>query len=69
MSFDKFRLAVEPSDLSQADKSKKGVSSFLKLCDGSRTVNYTKKNYWALGNLAKFIFGLFYYLRICTIEK
>ena len=49
MSFDKFRLAVEPSDLSQADKSKKGVSSFLKLCDGSRTVNYTKKT---IGHLA-----------------
>ena len=53
MSFDKFRLAVEPSDLSQADKSKKGVSSFLKLCDGSRTVNYTKKllGTWQFGKI------------------
>ena len=54
MSFDKFRLAVEPSDLSQADKSKKGVSSFLKLCDGSRTVNYTKKKLlgtWQFGKI------------------
>ena len=34
MSFDKFLLAVESRDLSQADKSNTRVSSFPKLCDG-----------------------------------
>ena len=33
MSFDRFLLAVELSDLSQADKSIIRVSSFPKLCD------------------------------------
>ena len=56
MSFDKFLLAVESRDLSQADMSNIRVSSFPKLCDGSRTVNYTKKHYLALGNLAKLMF-------------
>ena len=36
MSFDKFLLAVESRDLSQADKSMIRVSSFPKLSDGSR---------------------------------
>ena len=58
MSFDKFLLAVESRDLSQADISNIRVSSFPKLCDGSRTVNYTQKNYLALGNLAKLMFWL-----------
>ena len=40
MSFDKFLLAVESRDLSQADMSNIRVSSFPKLCDGSRTVNF-----------------------------
>jgi len=34
MSFDKFLLAVESRDLSQADKSNIRVSSIPKLCDG-----------------------------------
>ena len=34
MSFDRFLLAVESRDLSQADKSIKIVSSFPKLSDG-----------------------------------
>ena len=34
MSFDKFLLAVESHDLSQADKSIKSVSSFPNLSDG-----------------------------------
>ena len=34
MSFDKFLLAVESRDLSQADKSIIRVSSFPKLSDG-----------------------------------
>ena len=34
MSFDKFLLAVESHDLSQADKSIIRVSSFPKLCNG-----------------------------------
>ena len=50
MSFDKFLLAVESRDLSQADKSN------INCVMGSRTVNYTKTNYLALGNLAKLIF-------------
>ena len=37
MSFDKFVLAVESRDLSQADKSIIRVSSFSKLSEGSRT--------------------------------
>jgi hypothetical protein len=34
MYFDRFLLAVESRDLSQADKSIKRVSSFPKLSDG-----------------------------------
>ena len=34
MSFDKFLLAFESRDLSQADMSNIRVSSFPKLCDG-----------------------------------
>ena len=36
MSFDKFLLAVESRDLSQADKSIIRVSSFPKLSDGKQ---------------------------------
>ena len=36
MSFDKFLLAVESRDLSQADKSIIRGASFPKLCEGSR---------------------------------
>ena len=38
MSFDKFLLAVESRDLSQADKSIKRVSSFPKLSETSFSV-------------------------------
>ena len=56
MSIDKFLLAVESRDLSQADKSKKECLLSQSCVMGSRTVNYTKKNYLALGNLAKLMF-------------
>ena len=51
MSFDKFLLAVESRDLSQADKSIIRVPSFPKLLLNDKIYNYTKKNYLALGNL------------------
>jgi hypothetical protein len=47
MSFDKFLLAVESRDLSQADKSVTRVSSFPKLFLND-TVTYTKKTIWHL---------------------
>jgi hypothetical protein len=57
MSFDKFLLAVESHDLSQADKSIKRVSSFPKLYLNDEIYSYTiKKNYLPLGNLAKLMF-------------
>ena len=59
MSFDKFLFAFESRDLSQADKSIIWVSSFPSWVMGSRTLNYTKKSYLALGtlgNLAKLVF-------------
>ena len=57
MSFDKFLLAVESRDLSQADKSIIIVSSFPKLFLNDKIYSYTKKNnYLALGNLAKLMF-------------
>ena len=57
MSFDKFLLAVESRDLSQADKSIIRVSSFSRLLLNDKTYSYTKKtNYLALGNLAKLMF-------------
>ena len=55
MSFDKFLLAVESRDLSQAHKSNMCLLS-QNCVMGSRTLNYTKKNYLALGNLAKLMF-------------
>ena len=59
MSFDKFLLAVESLDLSQADKSIIRVSSFPKLFLNDEIYSYTKKNYLALGNLAKLMFWSF----------
>ena len=56
MSFDKFLLAVESRDLSQADKSIIRVSSFPKLFLNDKIYHHTKKNYLALGNLAKLMF-------------
>ena len=56
MSFDRFLLAVESCDLSQADKSIIRVYSFLKLSLNDKIFSYTKKNYLALGNLTKLMF-------------
>ena len=58
-----FLLAVESRDLSLADKSIIRVTSFPKLF---LMINFTvipKKNYLALGNLAKFMFGSILSLR------
>ena len=47
MSFDRFLLAVESRDLSQADKSIKRVPSFPKLSDGySRTSFSVSQQLW-----------------------
>ena len=56
MSFNKFLLAVESRDLTQADKSIIRVSSFPKLFLNDKIYSYTKNNYLALGNLAKLMF-------------
>ena len=69
MSFDKFPLAVESRDLFQADKSIIRVSSFPKLFLNDKIYRYTKKNYLALGNLAKLTFWTILSLKICKIEK
>ena len=44
MSFDKFLLAVESCDLSQADKSIIRVSSFPKLFLNDKIYSYTKND-------------------------
>ena len=60
MSFDRFLLAVESRDLSQPDKILIRVSFFPKMSDGYfwmiKFAVIPKKNYLALGNLAKFMF-------------
>ena len=56
MSFDKFLLAVQSRNLSQADKSIIRVSSFPRLFLNDRIYSYTKKNYLALDNWAKLMF-------------
>ena len=56
MSFDRFLLAVESRDLSQADKSNIRVSFFQSCVMGSRIVDYTKENYLSHVNLAKLMF-------------
>ena len=56
MSFDKFLLADESRDLSQADKSIIRVSSFPKPFLKDKIYSYTKKNCLALGSLAKLMF-------------
>jgi hypothetical protein len=69
MCFDKFLLAVESRDLSQADKSIIRVSSFPKAVFENMFLNdtiYIQKNYLALGN---FCFGHFYHSKVCKIEK
>ena len=47
---------VESCDLSSADKSIIRVSSLPKLSLNDKIYSYTKKNYLALGNLAKLMF-------------
>ena len=56
MSFDKFLLADQSHDLSQADKSNIRVSSFPKLSDGWQNRKLYKKNYLALGKMTKLTF-------------
>jgi hypothetical protein len=53
MSFDKFLLAVESRDLSQADKSIIRVSSLPKLFLNDKIYGYTKKTYgtWKFGKI------------------
>ena len=55
MCFDRFLLAVESRDLSEADKSVIRVSSFSIFTKlqflNNKTYSYTKSNYLALGNL------------------
>ena len=64
MSFEKFLLAVESRDLSQADKSIIRVSSFPKLFLKDKIYSYAKKNIgtWQFGKidvLAHFIIHKF----------
>ena len=63
MCFDRFLLAFESRDLSQADKSIARVSSFPDLNDKLQV--YSKKLF---GNLAK-LFWSFYHLKVCKLEK
>jgi hypothetical protein len=56
MSLDKFLLAVESRDLSQAEKSIIRVFSFPKLFLKNKIYSYTNKNCLALGSLAKLMF-------------
>jgi hypothetical protein len=53
MSFDKFLLAVESRDLSQADKSVIRVSSFPKLFLNDKIHSYTKKKLFGTWKLSK----------------
>jgi hypothetical protein len=68
MSFDRFLLAVESRDLSQADESIIRVSSFSILQNFNfwmiKFTEITKKNYLALGNLAKLIFWSILFARL-----
>jgi hypothetical protein len=68
MSFDKFILAVESRDLSQADKSIIRVSSFPKLFLNDKTYGYTKKKIFCTLKFGK-IDVQFYHSKICEIEK
>ena len=51
MCLDRFLLAFESRDISQADKSVIRVSSFPMLFLNDTIYSCTKKNYLALGNL------------------
>jgi hypothetical protein len=68
MSFDRFLLAVESRDLSQADKKIIRVPSFSILQKlqflNDKIYSYNKKNYLALGNLAKFMFWSILFARL-----
>ena len=58
MSFDKFILAVQSCDLSQADKTIIRVSSFPTLLLNDKTYSYTKKNLfgtWQFGKIDVFV--------------
>ena len=58
MSFDKFLLAIESRDLSQADKSIIRVYFFPKLFLNNKVYGYTKNNY-VFGNFVV-CFGQFF---------
>jgi hypothetical protein len=68
MSFDRFLLAVESRDLSQADKRIIRVSSFSILQNfkflNDKIYSYNKKNYLALANLAKLMFWSISFARL-----
>ena len=66
MSIDRFLVAVESHDLSQADKSIIRVPSFPKLFINDKIYSYTKKNYLALGNEC---FGESYHSKIALGKK
>ena len=61
MSFDRFLLAVELRDVSQAKKSIIRVSSFSKLFLNDKIYSYTKNNIWhlAIDVLVNFIIQKF----------
>ena len=63
MLFDRFLLAVESRDLSQADKSIIRVSSFPSFNLWMINYSYTQKNYLALDNLAKLMFWSIFSLK------
>ena len=66
MCFERFLLAFESRDLSQADKSITRVSSFPSFKYWMIDYIYTQNNYLTLGNLAKnWRFGQFYHSKIC----
>ena len=70
MSFDKFLLADESRDPSQADKSIIRVSSFPKMFLNDKIYSYTKKkSIWHLAIWQNSCFGQFYLSKICKVEK
>ena len=64
MSFDKFLLAVDSRDLSQADKCIIRVSY-----NKGEIYSYTKKTIWHLAIWQNWYFGEFYHSKISKIEK
>ena len=70
MSFDKFLLAVESRDISQADKSIIRVSSFPKLLLNDKIYSYTKKKLFGTWQFGKIdVLVNFINSKICKIEK